>query len=556
MKALREYQKQNNDAIIAKLNKGVNRQISVLPTGGGKTFTTVSLCKSLEQSHGYKRILWITHTDELLIQSGTAFLQEYFPHIDIQLMIDQYGGLSEYIKEVKRMGMFAGEFAEIANKIGIVKAEQFDPNADIVMASAQTLHRRLDKISPDTFDIIICDECHLFAAKTFTKAINHFTPKLLLGLTATPHRADGASLADIFDEITYQYSLYDAIQNGYLCELDALQIQSKLSLDGVRTTAGEFNQKDLKETVDTPVRNQLLVDKYKQYADGKQNIIFCVDVEHAKNVCQTFRDAGETAEILVGDEDITPDRRAVINRFKSGEITHLVNVMIATAGFDHPGIGCVTLACPTKSLTKFFQQVGRGTRTLPGTIDNITDPVLRKNAIKNSAKPKCIILDIVDTSTRHKLVNSWTLEKDVPVEQRTFITEERRGKLIEAREKRRFEALNKKDKRVDLFKLPRVKLSDSLKMKDPATEKQLELLNKLGYDVSDNSYTKGDANRLINNHTATDKQIKFLKWKNYDVSNGVTIAEATAAFEEIKKREAKAAEIKSIEKISPIQGLE
>lgn len=555
MKQLRKYQVEANNAIIKSLDNGVNKVINVLATGCGKTLGAVHLCKILQKERGYNRILWITHTEELLQQSGSAFLQEYFPEIDIATMIDSYGSLQDYLKEVKKMGMFAGEYQEVANKIGIVKAENFDVDADIVMASAQTLHRRLDKIHPDTFDIVICDECHLFAAKSFVKSINHFSPKLLLGLTATPHRADGASLADIFDDIAYQYSMFDAIQEGYLCELDALQIQTKLSLDNVKTTAGEFNQKDLKETVDNPARNRLLLDKYRQYANGLQNIIFCVDVEHAKNIYELFTEEGESAEILVGDESVTEDRKGVINRFKSGETKHLISVNIATAGFDHPGIGVLTLARPTKSLTLFIQMIGRGTRTLPGTIDGIETIEERRRAIKASKKPKCIVLDIVDTSSRHKIVNTWTLEKSLPIEERVYVSEERRTVMLEAREKRKLEASKIKDKRIDLFKLPKVKLSTSLKMKDPATEKQLQLLDKLGYDTILNAYTKGDANELISNHSASQKQVNFLRWKGYDVSNGVTNAEAKAAFEEIKKREDKQSQLNSVNNKSPIQGL-
>ena len=560
MKSLRPYQNEFIDAIVKKLDSGITRQIGVLPTGGGKTFTAVTLAKKLDETRGFKRILWCTHTDELLEQSGTAFLQEYFPSINVQTMLGMYGGLSGYLRQIKSMGMFANEFSEVAGKIGIVKAEDFDINADIVMASFQTLWRRLDKIPPDTFDMMIIDECHLAAAKTVVKSINHFKPKLLLGLTATPHRADGASLAEIFDEITYQYSLFDAIQDGWLCELDALQIQTKLSLDDVKTVGGEFNQKDLKETVDTPIRNELLLTKYKQYADGEQSIIFCVDVEHAKNVYRVFKDAGESAEILVGDEDITRDRRSVINRYKAGEFKHLINVMIATAGFDHPGIGCVILGCPTKSYTKFFQQIGRGTRCLPGVIDKWTTPDERKAAIKASKKKKCIVLDIVDTSTKHKLINTWTLEKAIPIEQRTFLTEERRAKLIDARETRekaKIAAQTRKDTRVNLFELPTVKISDSLKMKEPATDKQLDFLKRLGYNVEDNTYTKEDATKMISAHPASEKQIQMLRWKGYNVSNGVTIGEAAAAFKEIEIREAKTAENAKLAKIdSPIKGLD
>lgn len=532
MKQLREYQEKAIDAIYSRLKSGVKNQMLVLATGCGKTFTAVSGIKP------FKKRLWITHTEELLDQSGVAMLQEEFPDINIREMIETYGGLTEYVKYIKRNPLFADmSEAEVMKGVSVIKADLFGTDGDIVLASAQTLHRRLDKIKPDLFDVIVADECHLFGAATFVKSLNYFNPKLLLGLTATPHREDGMLLGDIFDEIVFQYNIGDAVKDGYLCELDAIQVKTKLNLDTVRTTAGEFNQKDLKETVDTPERNKLLVDKYFEYAKGKQNIVFCVDVAHAQHVCEAFREAGEIAEVLVGDEEITPDRKKIIKGFKNGSITHLINVMIATAGFDHPGIGCVTMGCPTKSVTKFMQQLGRGTRTLPGVIDKEQAVEGRMFAIKNSAKPKCIVLDIVDTTSRHRLINTFELDRGKPIEDRIFVTREKKIKLLEERQRREFEARSQKDKRVDLLQLPKAKISNSISMKDPATEKQLALIARFGYDIINDSYTKAMASEIISNQPATERQIKFLKWKGYDVSNGVTAGEAQMAFEEIKQRE-------------------
>lgn len=549
MKQLRDYQSKCIETIHSKLNQGVSRQLVAMATGTGKTFMAVRATSM------FAKRLWITHEETLLEQSGTAFLHELYPNVDIQIMIDTHGGLSDYIKAVKSMGIFSDlPENEIVRNIGIIKAEAFDIESDIVLASAQTLHRRLDRIRPEQFDSIIFDECHLAMAKTYSKAVNYFQPKLLLGITATPHRADGASLGDMFDEITYQYNLAQAIQDGYLCEIDALAIQTKINIDSVRTTAGEFNQKDLKQTVDTPERNKLIVEKYKLYADGKQTLVFCVDVEHAQNVCSAFIKAGYKAEYAVGDQNLTPDRKAVVNRFKTKQTQILVNVMLFTAGFDYPGIEALVLACPTKSLTKFMQQVGRCTRTLPGVINGFDSPETRIKAIKASSKPKAVVLDIVDTTSRHRMINTWTLDKDVSHEKKVFVTSERREMLIGARNKREFEAKRKADKRVDLFKLPKVKLSTSIKMTNPATEAQLTYLKNLGYDTEQNTYTKGTANQIISAHPATEKQIKFLAWKKFDVSQGVTIGEAQLAFNLLKEQEEKSKEKKEIG-VTPIDGL-
>ncbi len=549
-KILRQYQSDANDSVHKALANGKTRMMMVMATGLGKTVTAVKTIAP------FKKRLWTTHTTELLEQSGSALLKELYPNLSLETMIETYGGLSEYLAAIRGYGLFAdASEAEILKNIGIIKAEAFDIEADIVLASAQTLHRRLNKMEPDMFDAIVCDEAHLFASKTFEAPLKHFNPKLLLGLTATPYRADGADLAALFGEIVYQYNIGDGIGDGYLCEFDAIRVKTKLNLDNVHTLAGEFNQKELSQLVDTPKRNQLLLDRYRQYANGLQNIVFCVDVAHAQNVHQLFTEAGELAEVLVGDEAITPDRKGVVNRFKSGETTHLINVTIATAGFDHPGIRCITDAAPTKSLVRAMQKWGRGTRTLPGVIDGIEDSMERRIAIKKSSKPHCILLDIVDDTSRHNVINTWTLEKDVPIEKRVFVTTAKKELLIEARTKREMEAKHNKDARVDLLKLPEIQLSKSVKMLEPATELQLNKMYTLGFDIQNVSYTKGDANRLISNAEAPAKWAHVVRKAGFDTTKGVTRAQAIEVFKMLDEKKKKTTETEELKGMSPVDGL-
>lgn len=536
MKKKRHYQQEATDASDIKLQAGVSKQLVVLPTGCGKTFWAVDRTKD------FKRKIWLTHTEELLEQSGAAFLSELFPKAGIQKRIDAAGGLSDYIKSVTKQNLFADPTdREIVSKIGIVKAEVFDIDKDIVMASMQTLHKRLDRIKPDAFDAVIVDEAHLSCAATIVKSINHFKPKLLLGLTATPKRGDSASLGDVYDEIVYQYSLFNAINDGYLVEIDAIACRTDLSLDDIHTLAGDLNQKELRQTVNTPERNKFIVECYKKYADGLQNLVFTVDVQHGKDVCQAFIGAGYKAELVVGDETVTKDRRGSLERFKSKEIQILVNVMIYTAGADIPIIGCLTLACPTKSTTKFFQQLGRCTRTLPGVIDGLDTPELRKAAIAASNKTKAIVLDIVDTTSRHRIVNTWTLDKDAPINEKTFVTTAKRGQLFKEEEERKesvrkLEATRKKDERVNLFAMPEFKPLTSIKMTEPATEPQLQWLKRLGYDVVNNTYTKGSASAIISGLPAAPKEIKEVRALGYDAPANATKGEIGAAKWEAKLR--------------------
>lgn len=480
-KLLRPYQIEAIQAIRAGLEKGETKQLLVLPTGAGKTFTAIQAIKDLG------RILWISHTEELIQQSLEALLKEF--------------ECQDY---------------------GIIKAEKFDIDKPVVMASAQTLHRRLDRIPTDWFDVIVCDEADLFGSKTFFKAIEYFTPKLRLGLTATPFRNDNMLMGDIFDTIIYEYPIERAISDGFLCELDAIKIQTSTSLDKVKTVAGELNQGDLEEVVNTLERNNLIVNKYLQYAKGRPFIAFCVDVKHAMDLCETFNEKGVKCNFVVGDKELTTNRKGVIEEFKNGDVLGITNCMILTAGFDFPNTGCLIAACPTKSKRKFLQQVGRGAR-------------LKDESFVSKFGQNCIILDIVDVTSKHRLVNTWELDRAKPPKERIFLTQEKKEILERAREAK-FNAQQNVDERVILISLPKVKISKSIRMQEPATEKQLGIVKQLGYDIENTHYTKKHCSEIIGMLPVGKAKLAALKANNYDISNGVTLAEYGMAKQELAKK--------------------
>ena len=522
MKKIRDYQAKAHKAIDDALLKNITRQLLVMATGTGKTFTAV---KSI-QNRG--RVLWNTHTEELIEQSGIAILVELnlMPTELLIRTIHNHGGLLNLLRP-QRESLFQDTCVKlIHDNLGIIKADLFEIDKPFVIASMQTLHRRLDKIDPTHFDVVVVDEAHYSGANTWVKSLEHFKPKLRLGLTATPYRLDGMMLGDIFDEIVFEYNIDQAIKEGNLCELDAIRIKTNVNLDKVKTRAGELNLEQLEEVINTPERNALIVEKYLQYASGRQFIAFCVDVKHAQDLCAAFNERGVNTNFVVGDKDLTTDRRGVIDSFKRAEYVGLTNVMVLTAGFDHPNVGCVIQACPTKSLTKYLQQVGRGTR-------------LKDELFVSRFGQKCLILDFIDSTTKHQLVNTWTLDKAKPVEERTFTSNEKKEKLIAERERRIKLAELEKDTRVNLLALPKIKISDSYRMQEPATEAQLKWIADLGYDVVNIHYTKLMCSEIISKQPASDKQVWLLAKKGYDVSNGVTIAEAKQAFKEIEEREAK-----------------
>lgn len=491
-KELRPYQITSIEKIEKALSRGVTNQILSLATGLGKTYTAVQATKK------YNRILWVTHTEELLEQSALAFIRERFDDT-LANHIENVG----FINYVRSGGLFAGSDF----KMGAIKAADFFPNGNVVMASAQTLHRRLDKLDPYMFDAVVADECHFFGSTSFYKGLSFFQPTLKLGLSATPYRMDGMPLGDVFDEIVYDYGIKEGIDAGYLCELDGVRVKTTISLDKVRTTAGELNQKDLSNEINTPERNQLVVASYIKHCIGRQGIFFCVDIDHAVKLAAVFNDMGISCKPVTGDEEITPDRSQSIKDFKAGKIQILTNCNVLTTGFDHPNTGCIGMAAPTKSLTRYLQAAGRGTR-------------LKDKTFVDKFGQNCIILDFIDNTSRHNLVNCWELDKNKNPEDRVFISAEKRDKLLE--ERKRKALLNferKEDEVVQLLRIPSTRVNKSIRMREAATEPQLKWIKDLGYNTDKDHYTKGMCNQIILNLPATEKQVNMLKAIGYDVKS-------------------------------------
>jgi len=522
-KTLRKYQIEAIQAINDNLNTGVDKALLVLATGLGKTVTAV---KTADQ---FKRTLFVVDSEELLEQAALAFLREKFD--------------SRFSDNVAKMGFLnyikgEGLFAMSDFKMGAIKADVFQPNGNVVVASAQTLHRRLHLLQPEMFDLVIVDEAHTAMANTYFKGISFFNAKLRLGLTATPQRSDNLPLGDLFDKIIYEYNIADGIKDGYLVELDAIRVKTNVSLDKVRTTAGELNQKDLSNEINTLARNNLVADSYLKYAKGRRTIAFGCDIQHCMDLAEVFIEKGIKATAVSSDEERTGDRSQKIKDFKAGKYDVIFNTNILTKGFDEPSVACIIAAAPTKSLTRYMQAIGRGTRTLPGVIDGLESAEERWSAIKKSNKRECIIIDIVDNTNRHNIINAWELDREKDPSERVFTTAEKREKLVAAR-KAKLEHSREEDERVKLLSLPKVKINRSIRMSEAATEAQLNAIKNWGYDIENVHYTKMMVNEIFMQQSASEKQIGFLKWKGYDVSKGVSKAQASLAFNEINAREKK-----------------
>jgi ATP-dependent helicase IRC3 len=388
----RDYQDRCHSAIRAEYIKGTNRQLISMATGTGKTVVFSQLPdKTKDILPG--QMLILAHREELIDQAIDKMRV-----INPRLRIDK-------------------EMAE----------HHADPSsADAIVASVATLGRkgtkRLRNYNWSRIDKYITDEAHHSVASSYLNiydAAGLFAPddkRLLLGVTATPQRGDGKALAQIYQKISFVYSMRQAIEDGWLVDVRGFRVVTNTSLDSVKTIGGDFAQDDLADAVNNPKRNQLVVEAWLDHAERRQTVVFTVDIKHALDLADMFRQYGVKAQAVWGND---PDRADKLERHRAGDITVLLNCGVLTEGYDDWRIACIVLARPTKSSVLFTQMVGRGTRLQEGTgnlkeypghitIGDVTDCIAERCNCPD-IKRDCIVIDVVDASSRHSLITLPTL---------------------------------------------------------------------------------------------------------------------------------------------------
>lgn len=266
---------------------------------------------------------------------------------------------------------------------------------------------------------LLVHNCHHSTSPQWRRVLGHFnlmaaneSPILSLGLTATPNRSDGTGLRICFDEVVYDMGIDKGIGDGYLVDLQCWRVTTKTSLDAVHTSAGDFKQDELADTVNTPERNGMIVKAWAKHAHEKKTIVFTVDVQHALDLAEAFKAYGIAAAAVWGED---PDRSLKLKQHRAGELTVLCNAQVLTEGYDDPGVECIVLAKPTKSALLLTQMIGRGTR-LPEGVSHASE-------IGDYGKQFCIILDVVDATHKHQLATVPSLlglPKDLDLRGETY----------------------------------------------------------------------------------------------------------------------------------------
>ena len=345
---LRKYQEFAIKSANQALDKYSNT-IVVAPTGSGKTIMLSALIG--ERYKKEKNVLVVQHRDELVAQNNSKFLKVN-PKISTS----------------------------------VVDGTEKDWSGDVVFTMIQTLSRDNNLESIPKIDLVVVDESHHVAAKSYKKVIkkikNNNPSFKIIGFTATPNRGDKKGLNDIFNNCSHQIEIGTLIREGFLVKPKTfvIDVGVKEELNNVRKTVDDFDMSEVETIMNTTVINSKVVNEWHDKASDRKTIVFCSTIKHAENLLEEFLNKGVKSEIVTGE---TPklDRKRILNDLEFGGTQVIINVAVLTEGFDAPPVSCIVLTRPCSYKSTMVQMIGRGLRPV--------DPEVHKNIIKKD----CIVLD-------------------------------------------------------------------------------------------------------------------------------------------------------------------
>ena len=227
---------------------------------------------------------------------------------------------------------------------------------------------RRNDTAPDYYDYLLFDEAQHAQAANCSKTLQFFTPKYLVGLTATPDRLDHKKLEDIFGHYKTSMTLREAIEKDIIANIRCFRLLSNIDLSMVRYNGNDYNYADLEKTLIVESRNELIVSTLKKYFFPrpdfyKQGIIFCVNVSHSKKLEKLMTTAGFAAKAVYGGNKHNDE---IFEQYAKKEIQFLISCQLISEGWDSPQTEVVVMARPTLSKVLYTQQIGRGVRKYPG----------------------------------------------------------------------------------------------------------------------------------------------------------------------------------------------
>lgn len=530
----RDYQVACRKAVLAAF-KEYDSALVCMPTGTGKTVLFADIIKCMFP----RRAIILAHRQELIWQAQEKVRAVTGFRVDVEM----------------------GEYK--SSTLGRPR---------VVVSTIQTMTAgndgggRMSKFDPNEYGLVVVDEAHHATSPSYRRLVEYFRTNSrikVLGVTATPDRADEEALGQVFETVAFDYEILDAIHDGWLVPVRQQMVQIQdLDFSSIHTTAGDLNNADLARVMEAEKPLLGVADATLEIAGDKRTLVFAASVAHAKMLCEIFnRYKPGVAAWVCGQTD--KDERKLINSdLNHGKIQILCNCGTHTEGFDSPGVEIVVMARPTKSRSLYAQMVGRSTRPLPNTVDGKDSAEARRQAIAQSVKPSCLVVDFVGNSGRHKLittadilggkVSEAAIERAIararqngkPVQMDSALDEEEELLRKEEAEKRQLEEQRRRMKLVAkaAYKTQEVNPFDLLQIRPvkergwdkdrQLSEKQRNFLRRSGVDPDKMPFSQ--AKQLINemmarfkNGQCTIGQAKVLKKFGYDTNMSYDTASAT-----------------------------
>lgn len=318
---LRDYQAVLIDRTREAMRHGAKRVLIQLPTGGGKTVLIAQMLASAAQRG--KRAWFCVHRRELLEQSVETFIESADIHTGI-----------------------------------VCAGFPVTPLAPVQVCSVPSIVRRIGSLGLP--DLVVWDECHHLASKSWSDIAEAYPAAIHIGLTATPQRLDGKGLASYFDTLIEGPTTADLIEAGWLSPYK-FYAPGAVNLAGVHRVAGDYNKHELSLAMEASSVVGDAVSHYRQHCPQARALVFAWSIEASERIAAQFMAAGIPAAHVDGE---TPknERAEKMRRFRDGDLRVLCNVDLFGEGLDVPAVSAIFLLRPTQSLGLYLQQVGRGLR--------------------------------------------------------------------------------------------------------------------------------------------------------------------------------------------------
>ena len=327
---LRPYQREAVTAVHREWSEGRLRTLLGQATGTGKTVEFSQITK--DQVDKGERVLQLAHREELLTQASDK--------------LKVLTGLDTVLEKAESTSL--GSFIPVT------------------VGSAQSMAqpKRLEKFPQDYFKTIIVDEAHHAMSDSYQRVLMHFPDAKVLGVTATPDRGDKKNLGEYFDSMAFEYSMAQAIRDGYLVPIRAQMIPLELNISNVKMSNGDYSVGDIGCALEPYLKQ--IADEMVKYCKDKKTVVFLPLIATSRKFCEMLKSRGLRAAEVNGNSE---DRTQILDDFENGRYDILCNSMLLTEGWDCPSVDCIVVLRPTKVRGLYQQMVGRGTRLYPGKKD-------------------------------------------------------------------------------------------------------------------------------------------------------------------------------------------